>query len=61
MHTLFYKKTLRNLEEIIENAQPFENEIIIGGNFNFIVDKKLDDYGGNPGLKLQSIAKINKI
>ena len=46
---------------MIENAQPLENEIIIGGDFNFIFDKKLDAYGGRPELKLHSIAEVNKI
>ena len=54
-------ETLKNLEKMIENAQPLENEIIIGGDFNFIFDKKLDAYGGRPELKLHSIAEVNKI
>ena len=29
-------ETLKNLEKMIENAQPLENEIIIGGDFNVI-------------------------
>ena len=32
-----------------------------GGDWNFILDKKLDAYGGNPALKLNSIAEHTKL
>ena len=35
--------------------------IVIGGDWNFILDKDLDAYGGNPKLKLNSIAEHTKL
>ena len=46
---------------MIESLYPFEYEIVLGGDFNFIFDKNLDAYGGNPSLKLNSIAEVTKI
>ena len=54
-------ETLKKLSEMIETANPFEKEVIIGGDFNFFYDKNLDAYGGTPELKLQSIAEITKL
>ena len=54
-------KTLETLSSMIENCDPLESEIIIGGDFNFIFDKKLDALGGNPSLKLNSISEVTKI
>ena len=34
-----------------------EYSIVMGGDWNFILDKDLDAYGGNPRLKLNSIAE----
>ena len=33
----------------------------MGGDWNFILDKKLDADGGNPSLKLSSISELTKI
>ena len=38
-----------------------EHKIIMGGDWNFIRNKKLDADGGNPSLKLSSIAELTKI
>ena len=46
---------------MIEMSNPFQKNVIIGGDFNCIFDKKLDAYGGRPELKLHSIAEITKI
>ena len=54
-------KTLAKLSEMIEGLDPFEYEIIIGGDWNFIFDKKFDAFGGNPSLKLNSIAEVTKL
>ena len=35
--------------------------IVVGGNWNFILDKDKDAYGGNPKLKLNSIAEHTKL
>ena len=49
-----YKK-LSSMNDLIEY------EVIIGGYWNFINDKVLDAQGGNPLLKLSSIAEYTKI
>ena len=36
-------------------------KVILGGDFNFIMDKTLDAQGGTPHLKQASIAEITKI
>ena len=54
-------ETLKKLSDMLENSNPFEKEVIIGGDFNFIFDKKLDAHGGTPELKLLSIAELTKI
>ena len=38
-----------------------EYEVIMGGDWNFIIDKVLDAQGGNTLLKLSSIAEQTKI
>lgn len=54
--------TIQNLDKMLESVDEIlEHEIIIGGDFNFILDKELDAYGGNPLLKLKSIAEITKL
>ena len=35
--------------------------LLLWGDWNFILDKKLDAYGGNPALKLNSIAEHTKL
>ena len=53
---------LKKLHDRLETyTDIFEYEIIIGGDWNFILDKKLDAEGGNPPLKLSSIAELTKI
>ena len=53
---------LKKLHERLETfADILEHEIIVGGDWNFILDKKLDADGGNPLLKLSSIAELTKI
>ena len=46
---------------MMEVLDPLDFEILIGGDWNFIFDKKLNAYGGNPSLKLNSIAEVTKI
>ena len=53
---------LKKLNVLLESfSDILEHDIIMGGDWNFILDKKLDAYGGNPLLKLSSIAEITKI
>ena len=35
--------------------------IVLGGNWNLILDRDLHAYGGNPRLKLNSIAEHTKL
>ena len=35
--------------------------MIIGGDWNFVLDKQLDTFGGNPSLKMSSISELTKI
>ena len=52
-------KKLKNLMDTFDDIN--EYSIVIGGDWNFILDKDLDAYGGNPRLKLNSIAEYTKI
>ena len=52
-------KKLKNLMDTFDDIN--EYSIVIGGDWNFILDKDLDAYGGNPRLKLNSIAENTKI
>ena len=52
-------KKLNTLMECFSDI--LEHEIIMGGDWNFIRNKKLDADGGNPSLKLSSIAELTKI
>ena len=53
---------LQKLSTLLETfSDILEHEIIMGGDWNFIQDKKLDAAGGNPSLKLSSIAELTKI
>ena len=54
-------KTLEKLNTMIENCDPHDSKILIGGDFNFIFNKKLDALGGNPSLKLNSISEVTKL
>ena len=38
-----------------------DHDIIVSGDFNFIYDANLDAKGGNPSLKLRSLAKVTEI
>ena len=53
---------LEKLISILENFTDLQDhQIIIGGDWNFILDKNLDALGGSPQLKLPSISKLLKI
>jgi len=53
---------LKKLNERLDSfSDILEYEIILGGDWNFILDKKLDADGGNPTLKLSSIAELTKL
>ena len=47
---------IRDILEKIELEK--DTQLIWGGDFNFFFDCKLDANGGNPKLKVQSIAKL---
>ena len=50
---------LKNLNEKLSNILDiWDYEILIGGDWNFILNKKLDADGGSPSLKLSSIAEL---
>ena len=54
--------TLKKLELLLSQFDNIlEHKIIIGGDWNFIQNVNLDALGGNPGLKLNSIAELLKI
>ena len=53
---------LKKLDSLLEKFnENLDHEVILGGDFNFIMDKTLDAQGGTPLLKLSSIAEITKI
>ena len=52
-------KKIDSLLKKFDNVQM--HSIVIGGDWNFILDKKLDATGGNPVLKLNSIAEFTKL
>ena len=53
---------LKKLNCLLENFNSLlDHAIILGGDWNFIFDKHLDASGGNPQLKLSSIAEITKL
>ena len=55
-------ETLKKIQSLMETFNDIhEYFMVIGGDWNFILDKKLDAYGGNPKLKLNSIAEHTKI
>ena len=50
-------ETLKKLDSFLSNFENINDySFVIGGDWNFILDKDLDAYGGNPKLKLNSIA-----
>jgi len=54
--------TLKKLDGLLTNFPNLDQySIIMGGDWNFILDKKLDAYGGSPKLKLNSIAEHTKL
>ena len=55
-------KTLSELDDALNNFDLCPSKsIIFGGDFNIIFNKNLDAKGGNPTLKLNSIAKLIKL
>ena len=55
-------ETLKKIDNLMGNFQNLEEySIIMGGDWNFILDKNLDSYGGNPKLKLNSITEHSKL
>ena len=55
-------ETIKKLDEMMHSIEEIlDHEIIIGGDFNFILDKDLDALGGNPKLKLKSIAELTRL
>ena len=54
--------TLKKLNDLLETFDDINDYyMIMGGDWNFILDKDLDAYGGNPKLKLNSIAEHTKL
>ena len=55
-------ETLKKIDILMESFNDINDYfIVIGGDWNFILDKRLDAYGGNPKLKLNSIAEHTKL
>ena len=55
-------ETLKKIDTLMGSFDDInEYSIIAGGDWNFILDKKLDAYGGSPKLKLHSIAEHTKL
>ena len=55
-------KTLKIIDTIMQKIYNlYEHNIIMGGDWNFIIDNNLDAYGGSPSLKLNSLAEYIKI
>ena len=53
---------LKKLDVLLESFSDVQDhEIIMGGDWNVILDKNLDASGGNPQLKLSSLSEITKI
>ena len=53
---------LKNLTEQLEKIDDILNfHMIIGGDWNFVLDKQLDTFGGNSSLKMSSISELTKI
>ena len=53
---------LENMNDALDNFGDLNNyKIIMSGDLNFIYDRNLDATGGNPTMKLRSLAKITKI
>ena len=55
-------ETLKKIQSLMETFNDIhEYFMVIGGDWNFILDKDLDAYGGNPKLKLNIIAEHTKL
>ena len=55
-------ETLKRVDNLMGTFSDInEYSIIIGGDWNFILDKDLDSYGGNPKIKLNSLAEHIKL
>ena len=54
--------TFKKIDNVLNKFENLNNHsIIIGGDWNFILDKQLDAAGGNPKLKLNSIAEFTQL
>ena len=55
-------EVMDNFISIIKSIdRDHECEIVLGGDFNFIFNTELESDGGNPKLKLSSIATFNSL
>ena len=55
-------ETLKKIDSLLKTFDDInEYSIVMGGDWNFILDKDLDAYGGNPRLKLNNIAEHTKL
>jgi len=55
-------ETLKKLNNLMDTFNDINDySIVVGGDWNFILDKDKDAYGGNPKLKLNSIAEHTKL
>ena len=55
-------KLMSDLELKLDSLDDISDHVIImGGDWNFILDNKIDALGGNPALKLNSITMHNKL
>lgn len=55
-------KTLKNLSDMLENFEIFcSKNVILAGDFNLFLNKKLDCKGGNPSLKKHSLSHLIKL
>ena len=48
-------------EKLDDVPNILEHKIVIGGDWNCILDRNLDSNGGNPGTKTNALAEISKI
>ena len=54
--------TLTKLHRILQNVNDIGNKnIIIGGDFNFHLNSKLETKGGKPTIKKKSIRKMTEL
>ena len=54
--------TLNDLENILETIEDIQNKsVVLGGDFNVILNPSLDSEGGKPVIKKRAIAKLIQI